>query len=118
MNREPLELSVPLRWTERSPGLLSTVLGPTLRRLTCAVWDGALTVLVAEEPIGWHLSISHVDKAGKHRRYPTWDEIADARDQLLPADLDVVMWLPKAGDYVAIHPTTFHLHEHPSREQP
>jgi hypothetical protein len=48
-------------------------------------------------------------------RYPRWDEIAHARDELLPADIDFVMWLPRAGDYVALHDTTFHLHEHPER---
>lgn len=93
------------------PGLLATT--TVWRRI---VWDGLLTAFVAEEPMGWHLSISHVKKGGANRqRYPSWDEIAHARDQLLPADIDFVMWLPKAGEYVSLHMTTFHLHEHPPR---
>lgn len=79
------------------------------------VGDGTLRALVAEEPAGWHMSISFVDRKDQPTRYPTWDEIAHARDELLPDDIDFVMWLPKTGDYVALHDTTFHLHEHPGR---
>jgi hypothetical protein len=80
-----------------------------------SVHDGQLRACVAEEPIRWHLSISHVDNKSRPRRYPTWDEIADARDLLLPDDVAFVMHLPVAGEYVAVHATTFHLHEHPER---
>lgn len=81
------------------------------------VHDGHLTALVAEEPHGWHLSISHRTNHHQPRpgRYPTWDEIADARYALLPTDLSVVMHLPPPDQYVALHDTTFHLHEHPER---
>lgn len=79
------------------------------------VHDGLLRACVIEEPIGWHLSISFVNQRGEPTRYPTWDEIADARDLLLPADVAFVMHLPVAAEYVAVHPTTFHLHEHPER---
>lgn len=79
------------------------------------VHDGLLVALVAEEPHGWHLSISHRDHRGEPRRYPTWDEIMHARTELLPADVAFVMHLPVEGEYVAVHPTTFHLHEHPER---
>jgi len=58
--------------------------------------------------------MSYVDRCGHPSRYPTWDEIADARDQLLPVDVGFVMHLPARGEYVAVHPTTFHLHEHPA----
>lgn len=85
-----------------------------------AVWaernvnDGRLRVCVAQEgAIGWHLSISHVGHGEVLRRYPGWDEIADARDVFLPADLQFVMVLPPAGEYVALHDTTFHLHQFP-----
>lgn len=78
--------------------------------------DGTLRAIVGNEPAGWHMSISHVDHRGRPRRYPTWDEIAHARDALLPADVGFVMHLPVADEYVAIHPTTFHLHEHPERQ--
>ncbi len=89
-----------------------------LRPTTCAhrrVGDGVLSVVVAEEPeIGWHLSISHRGHNGRAFRYPRWDEIAQARDRFLPADLGFVMHLPPASEYVALHDTTFHLHQHPA----
>ena len=57
-------------------------------------------------PLRWHLSISHP------RRYPNWDEISEAREKLLPADLAFVMLLPAAWDeYVNVHPNCFHLWE-------
>lgn len=81
------------------------------------VTDGHLTAIVAEEPAGWHLSISHRTNRTPPTpgRYPTWDEITHARYELLPGDLDFVMHLPPPGEYVAVHDTTFHLHKHPER---
>lgn len=54
---------------------------------------------------GWHLSISHRD------RYPTWDEIKDARYALLPNDAMIAMMLPPKDEYVNLHPNCFHLWE-------
>jgi len=81
------------------------------------VGDGVLYACVADEPNagGWHMSISHRSQNGRLVRYPRWDEIAQARDDLLPADVGFVMHLPPAGQYVALHDTTFHLHEYPER---
>lgn len=79
------------------------------------VSDGLLVAMVGEEPPGWHLSVSFRDHRGNFTRYPRWDEIVHARDEMLPSDIDFVMHLPKAGDYVALHDTTFHLHEYPDR---
>lgn len=77
------------------------------------VADGSLHAIVADEPgIGWHLSISFRDKRGELTRYPSWDEIAHARDELLPAELTFVMFLPPSNEYVALHDTTFHLHQY------
>jgi hypothetical protein len=91
-------LGVPVYWWKRSVG------------------DGTLVACVSEEPQGWHLSISYRDRRGHLTRYPTWDEIVNARDAFLPDDVDFVMHLPKAGEYVALHDTCFHLHEHPGRD--
>lgn len=80
------------------------------------VSDGYLWAIVAIEPeIGWHLSISFRDQRGRLTRYPTWDEIADARERLLPDELGFVMHLPPltTDEYVALHLTTMHLHQHP-----
>lgn len=108
-------------WTQGPAYSIPTPDGPTI---TAAVWqrnvhDGHLSVLMAQEPgIGWHLSISHRTNTSPPRpgRYPTWDEITDARYRFLPTELDFVMHLPPPGEYVAVHDTTFHLHEHPEPE--
>ena len=101
-------LAFPVRWTEREPLRIG---GYTSRRFTAEVPDGDLVVIVGREPVGpggavqWHLSISHSS------RYPTWDEIAGARERWLPDQLTFGMVLPRRADYVNLHPTTFHLHE-------
>lgn len=82
--------------------------------------DGMLLAIVAEEPNGWHLSVSHQrpgPAAGRQLlpRYPSWDELTHARYELLPHTIDVVMHLPPPDEYVAIHDTCFHLHEYPPR---
>jgi hypothetical protein len=99
-------------WHESHTELVSGV--PTVyhhRR----VGDGTLWAMVADEPWGWHMSISFRDRHNELTRYPTWDEIAHARDELLPADVNFVMHLPTADQYVAVHDTCFHIHEHPER---
>lgn len=53
----------------------------------------------------WHLSISHKD------RYPTWDEIKEARERLLSRNKDFAMIFPKPEDYVNIQENCFHLWE-------
>jgi len=75
------------------------------------VADGTLFAIVAEEPEGWHLSISFRNHRRELTRYPHWDEIADARYKLLPDDITMAMLLPPPEEYVAVHDTTFHLHE-------
>jgi len=92
---------------------------PGTRLFYCAVEDGQLRVLVSPPfgGAGWHLSISHVTPfvgpSGKPfpGRYPTWDEIRDARYDLMPDKITAAMLLPPKAEYVNIHPTTFHLHQ-------
>ena len=68
-------------------------------------------IMVGREPSGkkgsreWHLSISHPF------RYPTWDEIHDARYTFLPDNITVAMFLPPKAEYVNLHPNCFHLYE-------
>lgn len=55
--------------------------------------------------VRWHMSISRTD------RYPVWDEIRDARYDLLPDEITMGMLLPPKSEYVNLHPNCFHLHE-------
>lgn len=50
----------------------------------------------------WHLSISCKD------RYPTWDEMLRARHDIMPANIDVVMFLPSKKESVEINNNCFH----------
>lgn len=67
--------------------------------------SGQLTVIVGRSNSGWHVSIAHPS------RYPTWDEVADIRYQLLPDDVHMAMMLPPGDEYVNLHPNCFHLHQ-------
>jgi hypothetical protein len=58
-----------------------------------------------DEKKRWHLSISCQD------RYPTWEEIKDARYSLLPMGLTFAQILPPMSQFINIHPNCFHLWE-------
>ena len=79
------------------------------------VEDGHLTVLVGPEPDGFHLSISHrvdLPEGGTAPgRYPTWDEILEAREFFTNPQVSFVMHLPTREEYVNVHETTFHIWE-------
>ncbi len=53
----------------------------------------------------WH----HISMSIKHR-YPTWDEILDARYTFFPDTAEVVQILPPKAEYVNIHKNCFHLY--------
>lgn len=45
--------------------------------------------------------------------YPSWRDLRTVRDALFPADLDVAMMLPRAADYINVHPNCFQLWQVP-----
>jgi hypothetical protein len=84
------------KWREEGVGALGS-------RLFIA---GNLIAMLGYEHGRWHLSLST-----KSKRYPTWDEIADARYDLVPREVaDMAMVLPRPEDYVNIA-NVFHLWE-------
>ena len=66
-----------------------------------------LRVLISMDEGLWHLSISHP------KRYPTWDEIYEARYRFIPEAVQMVMHLPPRQEYVNVHQNCFHLFEQP-----
>jgi hypothetical protein len=69
---------------------------------------GYVTVFVGEEPnVGWHLSI-----AVPHRN-PSWEEIRQARYDLVPDEVTMAMLLPPREEYMNIHKFCFHLYQVP-----
>ncbi len=71
--------------------------------------DGQVRVILSgpleRECIGWHFSVSCAD------RYPTWEEQRNARYQLCPDEIYMVMVMPPKKEYVNVHPNCFHWHE-------
>jgi len=73
---------------------------------------GECHVLLAREALAvprqraqWHLSISHPD------RYPTFDEMRDARYWFCPGHITMGLLFPPLGEYVDVHQNCFHLWE-------
>jgi hypothetical protein len=66
---------------------------------------GECLVMVSYEPNGWHLSISH------QSRNPTWEEIRNARYELVPDNVTMAMLLPPKAEYVNVHKFCFHLYQ-------
>jgi hypothetical protein len=71
--------------------------------------DRHLTVISSIDDGNLHLSISHRRDDLSPGRYPTWDEIVDARYRFCPDNMTMAMLLPPKAEYVNIHSTTFHL---------
>lgn len=67
--------------------------------------EGELTIIVSIDAGFWHLSISHP------RRYPTFDEIKDARYKYIPNNVQMAMMYPPKEQYVNVHNNCFHLWE-------
>ena len=86
-------------------------MSPGMRIFQRDVSDGFLECFISMDDGDWHLSICHKTMANLPGRYPTWDEIYDARYLFCPKDKTMVMMLPPADEYVNIHSTTFHLWE-------
>jgi hypothetical protein len=101
-------------WVKADTG---SILGLPVTEHRRFVSDGELIAIVAEEPMGWHLSVSFRNHRREHSRYPTWDEQTHAVRALLPTDLTYVSAIPPDNEYVALHDTTFHWHEYPSRPE-
>jgi hypothetical protein len=115
----------PLEWTELKKLPSSMVKhfsdgNMTLLRI-CFAKDptepaSKFVVIITDDDGTMHMSISHqrcieIDQEWVPGRYPTWDEIADARYALMPPEKYFAQILPPKEQYVAVHPTTFHLFE-------
>lgn len=96
------------RWRQR-PDLVATIereAPPGMDVL--GVYElGPCRLILSRDDGDWHASISHPT------RYPTWDEIAEARYQLCPDDVTMAIILPPSDEYVNLHPNCFHLHQIP-----
>lgn len=68
---------------------------------------GRCLVLISRQKVGWHLSISRPE------RLPSWEEVRDARYELIPDEATMAMLLPPRSEYVNVHQFCFQLYEIP-----
>lgn len=66
---------------------------------------GECLVMVSIDGGKWHLSISHPS------RYPTYDEIKEARYKFIPNNATVAMLFPPKEEFINVHQNCFHLWE-------
>ncbi len=96
------------RWAQVRDNRLSIIkagMPPTSECLEVYVSNTDLSVIKTRDGGRWHLSIAHP------YRYPSWNEIHEARYRFLPPDMYVAMILPPRELYVNLHPNAFHLWE-------
>jgi hypothetical protein len=74
--------------------------------------DDGQRVIASEDPTSAFGPLLHVSTSRRDRD-PTWDEIRMVRDAFFGDDIDAMMVLPRAEDYVNFHPHTFHLWQTP-----
>ena len=87
-------------WTRERPNAFVAAMGGQQ-------WRGSTgcQAIVTVEPTGLHISVSAPG------RYPTWDELASARDKFGGPDRRMVMHFPPRAEYVNVHDTCLHLHD-------
>ncbi len=68
---------------------------------------GRCQIIVSQQQAGWHLSISRPE------RLPTWEEVRDARYELVPDDATMALLLPPKTEYVNVHDYCLQLYEIP-----
>lgn len=99
-----------LRWAEVPPQPVfeKSVINPANSYVRCYLL-GECSVAVTREYGEWHMSIAHPG------RYPTWDEVAQARYRAIPKGVWMALMLPPPEEYVNIHPNCFQLIQVPDR---
>ena len=93
---------MPKGWIQIKDAFPATI--PYVEDIRCFV-KGPLRAIISKDLGRWHMSISCSD------RHPTWEEIKQARYDLLPDDIFMVQILPPKKYFVNVHPHTFHLWE-------
>lgn len=97
------ERRVPASLADAIPGVRLFQVGSCAVLVSRDVLETASGIVTGDAR--WHLSISHP------RRNPMWDEIGDARDALVPADVVMCVPFPPRAWWLSIHPHCFHLWE-------
>ena len=88
--------------------------GPSSGGRAYRCMDG-MVVVVSYDPsphgLLLHLSISYA------QRDPRWTDLKALRAAFFPDDIDVIQVLPRAGEFINVHPHAFHLFQCPEQWQ-
>ncbi len=68
---------------------------------------GRCQIIVSKQKAGWHLSVSKPDSL------PTWEEMRDARYELIPDEATMALLLPPKLEYVNVHDYCLQMYEIP-----
>ncbi len=68
---------------------------------------GGCQIIVSQQKAGWHLSISRPE------RLPIWEEVRDARYELVPDEATMALLLPPRSEYVNVHDFCLQMYEIP-----
>ena len=70
---------------------------------TRRVRDGELRAIVSCDPpdYKWHLSLTHTKRGRHDERHPNWEEVTNARYELLPANLTMAIYLPPIEEVIS-----------------
>lgn len=97
--------SLKLKEIQPPEKLMQVMLVPNVNTYLRTYTLGECSVMTTREYGKWHLSISHP------KRYPTWDECAEARYRTLPDEAYMVMALPPRDMYININKNCFQMLE-------
>lgn len=80
------------------------------------VWDcgDGLRVIASSDETPNHGTLLHVSVSYAHKD-PSWEDIKQVRNAFFGEDIDCMMVLPKAADYVNLHPHAFHIWQTPTQ---
>ncbi len=80
---------------------------PLLEPGSRAYTMGGCRIICSQQRAGWHLSVSRTD------RLPTWEELRDARYELVPDAATMALLLPPRAEYVNVHEFCLQMYEIP-----
>jgi hypothetical protein len=70
--------------------------------------SGSCRIIVSQQKAGWHLSIS------KPNKLPSWEEVRDARYELIPDAATMALLLPPMEEYINVHEFCLQMYEIPA----
>ena len=113
MPEGPVWLSKEIRLTPLPWPLVTSDWGDILAQRAWRWLARSITIMATLDNTPAHGVLLHVSVAHP-KRLPTWSEVKLVRERFFPDDIDVMMVLPRASDYVNEHKFCFQLYQVPT----